>query len=173
VNRAEKAAVIEQAQETFRRNPHLIVTAFRGLTVNQANELRRKIRSVGGTYRVVKNRLARRAAAETSAAGFGDRLTGPCGIAAHETDPVVLAKALAEFVKDNPQVELVAGVVDARTMLDAAGVQKLATLPGLLELRAQLLALIQTPATTLVRLLNTPGSQLARVVDARREQQQG
>jgi large subunit ribosomal protein L10 len=62
-----------------------------------------------------------------------------------------------------------AGVIDAKELIDAAGVKQLAKMPGMLELRAQLLALIQTPATTLVRLLGTPSSQLARVVDARRE----
>jgi large subunit ribosomal protein L10 len=80
---------------------------------------------------------------------------------------------LSEFAKENPQVELRAGVVDAAELLDTAGVKTLASLPGLPELRAQLLALIQTPATTLVRLLSTPGSQLARVIDARREAEGG
>ena len=169
MNRAEKTEVIERLHESFERSPHAVLTTFSRLTVNQANELRRRIRGAGGTYRVIKNRLARRAAAGTGAEGLAPRFTGPCGLALHESDPIVLAKVLSEFAKDNPQVELLAGLVDAREVIDAAGVQRLASLPGLNELRAQLLALILTPATTLVRLLNTPGSQLARALDQRRE----
>jgi len=169
VNRTEKTQAIERMNESFARNPHVVVASFHRLTVNQANDLRRRVRGIGGQYRVIKNRLARRAAAGTGAEALASRFTGPCGVALHESDPIALAKVLSDFSKENPQVELLAGLVDAREVIDAAGVQRLAALPGLQELRAQLLALIQTPATTLVRLLNTPGSQLARAVDQRRE----
>jgi len=169
LNRAEKTEVIERLNRTFSQHPHVVLATFQRLTVNQANDLRRRIRGVGGQYQVIKNRLARRAAAGTGAEPLASRFTGPCGVALHESDPVALAKVLAEFAKDNPQLELLAGLVDARDVIDAAGVKTLATLPGLPELRAQLLALILTPATTLVRLLSTPGSRLARAIDARRE----
>jgi large subunit ribosomal protein L10 len=173
VNRAEKIAVIEKMQSGFQQTPHVILASFRGLSVNQANALRRKISSVGGRYEVVKNRLAKRAAAGTPVEPLSEKFSGPCAVASHESDPVGLAKALSEFAKDNPQLELLAGVVDAKDVVDAAGVKQLASMPGLPELRAQLLALIQTPATSLVRLLNTPGGQVARVVDARRESMEG
>jgi len=173
VLRSEKAAVVERLHELFQGSPHVIVTSFRGLTVNQDGELRRQIDRVGGSYRVIKNRLARRAVAGTAAEELGPRFLGPCGVATHATDPVALAKVLAEFAKANPQLEMVAGVVDAKDVLDAAGVERLSKLPGLLELRAQLLALIQTPATTLLRLLNTPGGQIARALNARCEKEGG
>jgi large subunit ribosomal protein L10 len=156
VIRAEKTVAVEKTHETFEQTPHVILASYRGLTVNQANELRAKIAEVGGSYRVIKNRLAKMAATGTPAEGMSELFSGPCAIATHESDPVGLAKALAEFAKANPQIEL----------LD---VKRLASLPGLQELRAQLLALLQTPATTLLRLVNTPGSQVARVLDARRE----
>jgi large subunit ribosomal protein L10 len=155
-------------QEGFEQTPHVILTSFRGLSVNQANQLRRKIDGVGGQYHVIKNRLAKRAAAGTPMEPLAEQFRGPCALAMHSSDPVGLAKALAEFAKENPQLELLAGVVDAKDLVDAATVKQLAKLPGLVELRAQLLALIQTPATSLVRLLNTPGGQIAQVVDARR-----
>jgi len=169
VIRADKTAAVERMNADFQKTPHVILASFRGLSVNQANELRRKVDSVGGRYRVIKNRLAKRAAAGTSAEPLTDLLSGPCAIVLHDSDPVALAKALAEFAKANPQLELRGGVVDAKDVVDAAAVKHLATLPGLDELRAQLLALILEPATGLVRLLNTPGGQLARAVDARRE----
>jgi len=170
VNRADKNETIDKLHQNFSTVPHMLLATFRGLTVNQANELRRKVGDAGGQYRVIKNRLAKRAAAGTAIEAISDQFSGPCAIAGHESDPVALAKALAEFAKDNPQLELLAGVVDSKAVLDAQGVKALASLPGLPQLRAQLLSLINTPATTLLRLVNTPGTQLARVVDARREQ---
>ncbi len=169
MNRAEKAENVEQIRETLQQYPHVILASFKGLSVNQANELRRKVDGSGGRYRVVKNRLAKRAAAGTPAEPLTAAFNGPCAVATHESDPISLAKALTEFAKDNPQLELLAGIIDAKDLLDAAGVKRLAKMPGLNELRAQLLALIQTPASSLVRLLGTPGGQIARVVDARRE----
>lgn len=169
MNRAEKTAAVERMHAEFQNAPHVILASFRGLSVNQANELRRKVGGVGGRYQVIKNRLAKLAAVGTTVEPLADMLNGPCALALHESDPVLLARTLAEFAKANPELELRAGVVDAKDVVDAGGVKQLAAMPGLTELRAQLLALIQTPATGLVRLLSTPGGQLARVVDARRE----
>ena len=173
MNRAEKIAAVEKMNEAFQRNPHLILAGFRGLSVNQANALRRRVDEAGGSYTVIQNRLAKRAAQDTHFQTLAEQLAGPCAVAAHETDPVALAKAVAGFAKENPELELIAAVIDAKEAIDADGVKQLSRLPGLSELRAQLLALIQTPATMLVRLLSTPGTQLARVIDARREQQDG
>lgn len=169
MNREQKVAAVERLNRTLASSPNVIVASFRGLTVNQESGLRGRVRAAGGRYQVVQNRLAKRAAAGTPAELLADSLTGPCAMATHASDAVALAKAISDFTKENPQLEVVAGLVDAKEMLDAHGVKQLASLPGIDELRAQLLALIQTPATTLVRLLATPGSQLARVLDARRE----
>jgi len=168
VLREQKVQQIETLNQAFSDHPHVILTSFRGLSVAQETDLRRRIRATGGSYVVIKNRLAKLAATDTPIEPLAKHLTGPNSIAYHKDDPIALAKALADFSKDNPQLELVAAVLDAREVLDADGVKALAKLPGLPELRAQLLALIQTPATTLVRLLGTPGTQLARVLDARR-----
>jgi large subunit ribosomal protein L10 len=170
VNRTQKHEHVEGLKGDLQRAPHVVLAAFRGLSVNQATELRRRIRGVGGEYRVIKNRLARLAAAGTAAGRLAERFNGPCALALHADDPVALAKTLADFVKDNPQLELRAGVVDGRELIDEAGVKRLAALPGLPELRAQMLALVQTPSTMLVRLLQTPAQQMTRVLDARGEQ---
>ncbi len=169
MNRDQKNAAIASIAEDFQKTPHVFITDFKGLTANQSADLRRKIRAAGGSYQVVKNRLAKRASAGTAAEKLTSQLVGPCGLAAHATDPVGLAKVLADFNKDNPQLRLVAGVVDGRDVVDAEGIKVLSKLPGLPETRAQMLALIQTPATMLVRLLKTPGGQVARALDARRE----
>lgn len=167
MNREQKIQSVAQIGEALAANPHLILASFRGLTVNQATELRGRIREVGGRYRVVQNRLAKLAAEGTPAQELATKLDGPCALVSHESDPVALAKALSGFAKENPQLQMLAALVDAKELIDAEGVKELALLPGLDELRAQLLSLIQTPATTLVRLLSTPASQVARAVDAR------
>jgi len=169
VNRADKTRSVDELKQTFAESPHVVLATFRGLSVNQSTLLRNKIRGIGGNYRVIKNRLAKLAAAGTPAEELAQAFSGPCAVATHRDDPVGLAKALAEFIKDNPQLEVLGGLVDAQSTIDAQGFKTLASMPGALELRAQLLALINTPATTLVRLLNTPASQLGRVIDARRE----
>ena len=167
--RSEKVTVVESMGQAFAKTPHVVLAAFSGLKVNQVNELRSKVREAGGSYSVIKNRLAKRAAPGTPMELLADRLSGPCALATHESDPVALAKVLFEFGKKNPELEVLAGVIDGKDLLDKAGVKQLSMLPGLQELRAQLLALIQTPATSLVRLLGTPSSQIARAIDARRE----
>ena len=170
--RSEKVAVVEKMNEAFAAAPHVFLATFSGLKVNQVNELRTKVRGAGGKYTVIKNRLAKLAAPGTPMELLKDRLSGPCALATHDSDPVALAKVIADFGKTNPELEVLAGIVDGRELLDAEGVQQLSKLPGLPELRAQLLAMINTPATTLVRLLGTPGTQIARVVDANREKQE-
>jgi len=169
LNRAEKTAALESASESFRHTPHVLVTDFRGLSANQSSELRRRIRAAGGTFTVVKNRLAKKAAEGTALDPLRPMFVGPCGLAAHRSDPVALAKVLTEFAKDNPQLRVTTALVDGKDILDPQAVKALSTLPGLPELRAQLLALVNTPATMLARLLATPGQQTARVLDARRE----
>lgn len=169
MNRAEKSQLVSELAEGFRRSPHVFVARFEGLTANQAVELRRRIRAAGGAYRVVKNRLARRAASGTPVETLQETLSGPRGLATHASDPVALARVLTDFAKENPQLELVAGVVDGRQVVDAAGIRSLAALPGLPELRARLLAVVQAPPARLARLLAEPARRLARVLDARRE----
>jgi large subunit ribosomal protein L10 len=170
VKRSEKISTVEQLHEVLSEAPHVILTGFKGLSVNQANELRRKVGGVGGGYRVIKNRLAKRAAAGTPSEPLSAEFSGPCAIATHPDDPIALAKALAEFAKENPQIELRAAILDAKELVGVEGVKSLARMPGLPELRAQLLAMLQSPAVTLLRLLNTPATQLTRVLDARRRQ---
>ncbi len=172
MKRAEKNALIDDLNKSFNENPHIIVASFRGLSANQANGLRRKIDGSGGSLRVIRNRLAKRAVVGTPVEVLIDQFEGPCALLSHEDDPVGLAKALAGFIKENPQVALKAGLIDAREQLDVDGLTQLSKMPALPELRAQMLALFQTPATMLTRLLGTPGTQLARVIDANREKKE-
>jgi len=173
MNRTEKQQLIDELHKEFEASPHAVLVDFRGLDVPAVTDFRRKVKAVGSRYRVVKNSLALRAAKGTPIEKLSDRLTGTTGIAYTGDDPVALAKVLVEFAKDHPALAFKAGVVSGEQMLDASGVKALSTLPGLSELRAQLLGLMKAPASQLVRLLNTPGSQLARVMKAHQDKIEG
>jgi large subunit ribosomal protein L10 len=167
MNRTEKQELVEKLHAELEAAPHVVLVDFRGLSVPAATEFRRKVKAAGSSYRVVKNRLALRAAKGTSLEKLESEFQGTTGIG---EDPVALAKALVDFAKENPALELKAGVVAGEQVLDAEGVKALSAMPSLPELRSSLLGLLQRPATKLVRLLSTPGTQMAQVLKARQEE---
>jgi len=169
MNRSEKQQLIDELHAELEKSPHAVLVDFRGLSVPAATEFRRKVRAAGSRYRVVKNSLALRASKGTPLERLEARFEGTTGIVYTGDDPVALAKALMDFAKDNPALSVKAGVVSGSDVLDAEGVKALSTMPGLPELRGQLLGLLQTPASNLVRLLATPATQLARVLQAHGE----
>ena len=173
MNRTEKQELIDELHKEFEASPHAVLVDFTGLSVPAVTEFRRKMKAAGSRYRVVKNSLALRAAKGTALEKLGDRLQGTTGIAYTGSDPVALAKVLVDFAKDHPALAVKAGVVSGDQVLDAAGVKTLSTMPGLSEMRARLLGLLQAPATQLVRLLATPATQLARVMKAHQDKEQG
>jgi large subunit ribosomal protein L10 len=173
MNRTEKQQLIDELHKELESSPHAVLVEFKGLSVPAATEFRKRMRASGSRYRVVKNSLALRAAKGTPLEGLESKLEGTTGIAYSGEDPVALAKVLVDFAKDHPALAVKAGVVSRSQVLDAAGVKALSTMPGLPELRARLLGLLQAPATQLVRLLGTPGNQLARVMKAHQEKLEG
>jgi large subunit ribosomal protein L10 len=173
MNRTEKQTMIEELHKELEQSPHAVLLDFKGLSVPAVTEFRRKVKASGSRYRVVKNSLALRAAKGTALEQLGSKLEGTTGIAYTGDDPVALAKVLMDFARDNPALSVKAGVVDGSQMLDAEGVKALSTMPGLSEMRARLLGMLQAPATQLVRLLGTPASQLARVVKAHQDKLEG
>jgi large subunit ribosomal protein L10 len=173
MNRTEKQELINELQNELKTTPHVVLVDFRGLSVPDATEFRRKVKASGSSYRVVKNRLALRAAKGTPLEKLESLFEGTTGIAWNSDDPVVLAKTLVDFAKEHPALALKAGVVSSDQVLDAEGVRALSAMPGLSELRASFLALLQAPATKLVRLLGTPATQMARVLKAHQEKEGG
>ncbi len=164
MNRSEKAELIASLNKDFQAVDLLVVTRQSGLTVTEVSDLRRKVRAAGASYKVSKNRLTRLALEGTAFKDIGSFLTGPTAIASSK-DPVAAAKAVAAFAKDNEKLTIVGGSLNGQT-LDADGVKQLAALPSLDELRAKLLALLQTPATRIAGVVQAPAGQLARVMGA-------
>jgi large subunit ribosomal protein L10 len=173
MNRTEKQQLIDELHKEFAASPHAVLVDFRGLDVPAVTEFRRKVRAAGSRYRVVKNSLALRAAKGTPLEKLGDQITGTTGIAYTGEDPVALAKVLVDFSKDHPALALRSGVVSGEQLLDPAGVRALSTMPGLPEMRARLLGMLKAPASQLVRLLGTPGTQLAQVMRAHQDKIEG
>ena len=169
MNRTEKEEVIGELHAKMAKAKAAIVAEPRGLDVATVTELRRKLRDAKVDYRIVKNTLAARAAKGTPVEPLADKFVGPTAIVMSYDDVVAPAKLLSEFMKDRETFAIRSAIVEGK-IIDAKGVQALARLPGIQELRAQILGMISAPATKLVRMIGTPGQQLARVLGARREQ---
>jgi large subunit ribosomal protein L10 len=133
-------------------------------------DLRLRLRKSGGEYLVAKNSLVRIAIAESNWARLEPLLTGPNAIAFGYNDAIAVAKIVRDFAKEHEALEIKGGVLDGE-ILDAKQIERLATMPGRNELRAQLLAVLSAPATNLVRVLQAPARQLVQVLEARRQQQ--
>lgn len=168
VNREQKKELIGSLNALLSQQTFLGVTVNKGMTVAEVQELRKRMRAAGAGYKVAKNRLARLALAGTKFEGLSDMLKGPTGIA-FSKDAVAAAKVAAKFAKDNAKLIILGGSLDGVKM-DAKGVEALATLPSLDELRGKIVGLIQAPATKIAGVLQAPAGQLARVVAARAKQ---
>jgi|SRR6185437_122935 len=164
LTKLQKQERLDQLQAELRNATTLVVAGFNGLTVEQDFELRKQVRAAGARYRVVKNTLAARAAQGTAAEAVLSGLKGVSSIAYTAGDGVALAKALQNYVKDNPGFTLRAGMVEGAT-ISAAQVAQLAATPSKEELYAKLLFLIQAPAQRLVTALNAVGRNTAVVLD--------
>jgi len=169
MDRTEKAAAVAELNRNFAEVGVVVVTRNLGMTVAQSTVLRGKMRAAGAAYKVSKNKLARIALDGTDYGSIGDMLTGPVGLAT-STDPVAAAKVAVDFAKTNDKFEIVGGAMGS-TALDVAGVQALATLPSLDELRAKIVGLIVAPATKLATITQAPAAQIARVLSAYAEKE--
>lgn len=142
--RDEKAAVVRDVADKFSRSTSAIVTDYRGLTVAEVTELRKRLREAGVELKVMKNTLARRATAETNSSALDPYLKGPSAIAFGYADVVTPAKLLNEFANKNKALEIKGGLVEGR-VIDAEGVKSLASLPSRDGLLSMLLSVLQAP----------------------------
>ncbi len=146
-----------------------IIGTFTAMTASKDFELRKVIRDAGGSYHVLKNKLAPKASAGTQIEGALGGLKGVSSVAYTKGDPVALAKALSGWVKDNAQFTFKLGIVDGK-VINVSEINNLATLPGKEELFSKLLFLINSPATRLATVINATGRNLAVVVNQAVEQ---
>jgi large subunit ribosomal protein L10 len=143
----------------------VLLTEYRGLTVQQLSDLRKQLRSVSAEYKVIKNRLAR-LALSPDLAEVKALLKGPTGMIIAKEDPVAVAKALHTFAKANQALVIKAGYIEGR-VLQPEGLKALADLPSREALRAQIVGAVIGPLTQLVSLLQAPQRELVYVLSQR------
>ena len=169
LTKAKKAGQIDKLAHELEGSTSAIVGTFAKLTVSQDYELRKVVRSAGGRYRVLKNKLAARAAKGTKVEQALQGLKGVSSVAYTSGDPVVLAKALSTWMQENAEYTFKLGIVDGQ-LITVEEVKQLATMPSKEQIFSKLLFLINAPAQRLVTVMNAAGRDLAVVVNQAVEQ---
>ena len=162
----EKVEAVAELKSRLDGVKTVVLTEYRGLTVQQLAELRKQLRAVSAEYKVVKNRLARLAIQSSRFEELRPHLTGPTGVIFSREDPVALAKALHGFAKTNQALAIKAGYVEGQ-MLPPAELKALADLPSREQLRGQLVGVIQGILSRLVGVLAAPQRDLVYVLQQR------
>jgi len=160
----DKKKDMDQLRDELAKSDNVFLTGYEKMTVSQDFELRKTVRGAGAHYRVIKNRIAEKAAEGTPASDLLKELKGMCSIAYTSGDPVALAKALTAYAKANPSFTFRAGLVEGR-VVDVTGITQLSSLPSKEELFSKLLYVINAPAQQLVTAMNGVGRNLAVVID--------
>lgn len=169
MDRTQKQKLVETLQQDLTGTACVVVTHQTGLNVDEVTQLRRQVRSAGASFRVTKNRLAKRALTGTPFELLSPLFTGPTAIA-FSRDPVAAAKVVVEYANRNAKLTIIGGGL-AGQKVDAAGIKELASLPSLDELRGKLIGLLLAPAARLAMVLQAPAGQIARLFAAYAEKQ--
>lgn len=165
ISRDKKEGLIKEYLDQLNVSEAVIITSYRGLRVSQVEQLRRKIREAEGSFAIVKNTLVERALKEAGLPVVDEMLTGPVGIGFCHHNVSGVAKAITDFSKQNELLAIKGGLLGNR-IIDEAGVRNLANLPSLDVLRAQLLGLINAPASQLAGVVTGGVRQLVNVFNA-------
>jgi large subunit ribosomal protein L10 len=150
VNREEKTELLAELNGIFKGAESVVLAEYIGLTVAEAEALRKKIREAGASLRVTKNRIARLALKDTKFEGLADLFKGPV-VMAYASDPIAACKACVQFAKENEKLVIVGGALSDK-MLTLNEIKDLASIPSMDELRAKLIGLLQAPASKLARV---------------------
>jgi len=164
LSRSQKSDKVKKLAAELEVSTSAIIGTFTGLTAAKDFDLRKTVRAAGGSYHVVKNKLAEKSAEGTKIEAALKGLKGVSSVAYTSGDPVALAKALSNWVKDNSEFTFKLGIVDGK-VIDIQEIGDLAKLPGKEELFSKLLFLINAPAQRLATVLNATGRDLAVVIN--------
>lgn len=150
MNREEKAELLSEMNGLISGSEAVVISHYRGLTVAEMGELRKKARELGAELRVTKNRITRLALKGTKFEGLDDLFKGPT-IMAYSSDPISACKLCVQFAKENEKFLVVGGALSSG-VLSMAEIERLATIPSMDELRAKIIGLLQAPGTALARV---------------------
>lgn len=170
--RKQKQEDLNALAEQFKNADAAMLVSFKKMTVAKDQELRRQLREAGVTYSVVKNTLARKAAAGTPLEPLADEFKGVTGVALSTSDPVGLSKAISKFTKANAEIfSFKVGLVEGK-VLELKQVEAIANLPSREELISKMLFLINAQAQRLVTVIQAVPRNLAVVMDQVRAQKE-
>src|SRR5438046_1943374 len=164
--RPEKANIVSNLSEQLEESSFVLVADYQHMKVDDFSELRKRLAGAGAEIHVVKNSFLKRAMADSGFPAGDGKLTGQTAVVTGKRDVAPVAKAFKTFVTEFKKAMLKLGFID-RAVVSTADLEALADLPPENVLRAQLLGLLLSPATKLVRVLNEPGSSLARLLNAK------
>ncbi len=165
VSKERKEEMLATYADWLKKSEAVILVEYTGVKMKDLDNIRTKIRDVGGEFHVLKNTLARRAFADNGMSFPEDFLEKSTAVSFAFSDPASTAKALNDATKGNEFVKVKGGFMSGQ-VLTASQVKALADMPPLPVVRAQLLAVLQAPAGKLVRTLAEPGRSLAAVIQA-------
>ena len=169
MNRKEKELIVTDLSKRIEGYKAVVLTHYRGLNVEQINQLRKRLREEKVDYHVIKNTLMRLASKGTDLEKLNGYFEGPTAIAISYGDPILLAKVLSEFTKTQPSLEIKVGLIEGRVSRPEE-VKALATMPSREVLLGQLLATIQMPASQLLGAILVTFQEFLSVVEARMDQ---
>ena len=151
MNKDQKNNYISEMTTQFENSKAIMVTHYQGLTMPQLDELRAKMREKGIIFKITKNRITKLALEKTKCKDLSKYFTGPTAVAFGE-DPIMSARILSKFAKDNENLKLIGGLMNDE-ILDQAGVLNVANLPTLDEARANIVGILNASASKLVSIL--------------------
>jgi large subunit ribosomal protein L10 len=166
--RAEKKFISAEYVSRLSQSPFFLVVDYRGLSVGQFGELRKRLSKAGAELHVVKNTLFRVAAKESGIADLQGALAGQLAVVTGKKDFAAAAKVLKTYQSEFEKPKLQFGYIGTQA-LKVDEIRAIADLPPLEQLQGKILGLLQAPAQKLVAVINTPGSQIARVLKAKSE----
>ena len=159
MNKEKKQSYIKEMTTHFDKSEAVIVAHYQGLTVNQLDQLRAKMREHGIIFKITKNRITKLALEKTRCKELSNLFSGPTAVALSK-DAITSAKILTNFSKDHENLKILGGIM-GNDILDVAGVQNVASLPSLEEARAKIVGILQSPAQKIASILLAPAQKIA------------
>ena len=159
MDKIKKQEYIERMTNQFDSSEAVIVTHYQGLTMQQLDDLRNRMREHGIQFKITKNRITKLALEKTRCKELSKLFTGPTAVAL-SSDAITSAKILTSFSKENTNLKILGGIM-GEDILDVAGVQNVATLPSLEEARAKIVGILRSPAQKIASILLAPASKIA------------
>ena len=169
LTKEQKKNYISEMTAKFENSKAVMVTHYQGLTMVKLDELRAKMREHGIIFKITKNRITKLALEKTKCKDLSNLFTGPTAVAFGE-DAIMSARILSKFAKDNDNLKLIGGIMD-NEVLDQAGVQNVSSLPTLNEARANIIGILNAPASILVSILLAHSEKMSSLTPENSETQ--